>query len=52
MIVVTHEMGLAREVADVVAFMDDGKIVEIGDPLDVIDNPQHERTKAFITSVL
>jgi polar amino acid transport system ATP-binding protein len=52
MIVVTHEMGFAREVADVVAFMDDGKIVEIGAPLDVIDNPKHERTKAFITSVL
>lgn len=52
MIVVTHEMGFAREVADVVAFMDDGRIVEIGEPADVIDNPQHERTKAFITSVL
>ena len=52
MIVVTHEMGFAREVADVVAFMDNGNIVEIGSPEQVIDNPQHERTRAFIQSVL
>jgi polar amino acid transport system ATP-binding protein len=52
MIVVTHEMGFAREVADVVAFMDNGSLVEIGSPSEVIDNPQHERTRAFIQSVL
>jgi polar amino acid transport system ATP-binding protein len=52
MIVVTHEMGFAREVADQVVFMDDGRIVEVGTPAQVIDNPQHERTTAFIRSVL
>jgi len=52
MIVVTHEMGFAREVADIVAFMDNGVIVEIGEPKAVIDNPQHERTRAFINSVI
>ena len=52
MIVVTHEMGFAREVADQVAFMDNGLIVEIGTPAQVIDSPQHERTKSFIKSVL
>jgi polar amino acid transport system ATP-binding protein len=52
MIVVTHEMGFAREVAEVVAFMDNGSIVEIGSPAEVIDNPKHERTRAFIQSVL
>ena len=52
MIVVTHEMGFAREVADQVAFMDNGLIVELGTAAQVIDAPQHERTKAFITSVL
>ncbi len=52
MIVVTHEIGFAREVADRVVFMDAGVVVEEGTPSQVIDNPQHERTKAFITSVL
>ena len=52
MIVVTHEMGFARKVADTVAFMDAGLIVESG-PLDqVLDNPQHERTKSFFSKVL
>ncbi|WP_373886545.1 amino acid ABC transporter ATP-binding protein [Sinomonas sp. ASV322] len=52
MIVVTHEMGFAREVADVVVFMDDGVIVEQGLPSDVLINPQHERTKSFLSKVL
>jgi polar amino acid transport system ATP-binding protein len=52
MIVVTHEMGFAREVADTVVFMDQGVVVEAGSPTEVLDNPQHERTKAFISSVL
>jgi polar amino acid transport system ATP-binding protein len=52
MIVVTHEMGFAREVADHVAFMDQGLVVESGNPLQVLDNPRHERTQAFINSVL
>jgi polar amino acid transport system ATP-binding protein len=52
MVVVTHEMGFAREVADTVAFMDAGVIVEAGAPRDVIGNPQHERTRAFLSKVL
>ena len=48
MMVVTHEMGFAREVADRVVFMDGGVIVEQGTPADVLTNPQHERTKAFL----
>ena len=48
MMVVTHEMGFAREVADRVVFMDGGVIVEQGTPGDVLANPQHERTKAFL----
>jgi polar amino acid transport system ATP-binding protein len=52
MIVVTHEIGFAREVADTVVFMDQGLVVEAGAPADVLDNPQHERTKAFLRSVL
>ncbi|CAB0779769.1 amino acid ABC transporter ATP-binding protein [Corynebacterium diphtheriae] len=52
MLVVTHEMGFAREVADTVAFMDGGVIVEQGPAEQVIDNPQHERTKAFLSSLL
>jgi len=51
MIVVTHEMGFAREVADRVVFMDDGVVVEQGDPNDVINNPQHERTKSFLSRI-
>jgi polar amino acid transport system ATP-binding protein len=52
MIVVTHEIGFAREVADQVVFMDDGVVVESGVPADVINKPQHERTKVFLNSVL
>ena len=52
MIVVTHEMGFARKVADTVAFMDAGLIVEFGPPDQVLDEPQHERTKSFFSKVL
>jgi len=52
MIVVTHEMGFAREVADSLVFMDDGAVVETGDPREVLANPQHRRTKAFLSKVL
>ena len=52
MIVVTHEMGFAREVADELVFMDGGVVVESGDPRTVLANPQHERTKAFLSKVL
>jgi polar amino acid transport system ATP-binding protein len=52
MIVVTHEMGFARDVGDHVVFMDDGMIVEEGAPADVLDNPREERTKRFLGLVL
>jgi len=52
MIVVTHEMGFAREVGDAIVFMDGGVVVEAGNPRDVLTNPQHERTKAFLSKVL
>ncbi|MGW2254553.1 amino acid ABC transporter ATP-binding protein [Kitasatospora sp. NPDC001660] len=52
MIVVTHEIGFAREVADTVVFMDGGVVVEKGPPADVLDHPQHERTRAFLSKVL
>ena len=52
MIVVTHEMGFAREVGDNLVFMDDGIVVETGRPRDVLGNPRHERTKAFLSKVL
>ncbi len=52
MIVVTHEIGFAREVADALVFMDAGVIVESGDPREVLANPQHERTKLFLSKVL
>ncbi len=52
MVVVTHEMGFAREVADRVIFMDGGYIVELGSPSEVFGNPQNERTKAFLNKVL
>ena len=52
MIVVTHEMGFARDVAGRVVFMDDGVVVEEGKPADVLGNPQHERTKRFLGLVL
>ncbi|MFI1616496.1 amino acid ABC transporter ATP-binding protein [Streptomyces lydicus] len=52
MIVVTHEIGFAREVADTVVFMDGGRIVEQGPPGQVLDHPRHERTKSFLSKVL
>lgn len=52
MIVVTHEMGFAKEVADSLVFMDGGVVVEAGDPVEVLTNPQRERTKAFLSKVL
>src|SRR5699024_4773577 len=52
MLVVTHEMGFAREVADTVAFMDGGVVVEAGPPSKVLDNPQQERTQSFLSSIL
>src|SRR3984885_2175378 len=52
MVVVTHEMGFAREVADQLVFMDGGVVVESGVPREVLANPQHERTKAFLSKVL
>src|SRR5438309_2308984 len=52
MIVVTHEMGFAREVADTVVFMDGGVVVESGPPADVLANPRHERTREFLSKVL
>ncbi|MRI81975.1 ATP-binding cassette domain-containing protein [Aerococcaceae bacterium DSM 109653] len=52
MVVVTHEMGFAREVGDRVVFMDGGYIVEEGKPEDVFDNPQEERTQDFLNKVL
>ena len=52
MVVVTHEMGFAREVASRVVFMDEGKIIEQGTPSDIFDNPQNERTKAFLSKVI
>jgi polar amino acid transport system ATP-binding protein len=52
MIVVTHEMGFAREVGDTVVFMDAGAVVEAGDPREVLGRPRHERTRAFLSKVL
>ena len=52
MVVVTHEMGFAREVGDQVVFMDGGVIVEQGAPAQVLDNPREERTKRFLGLVL
>jgi len=52
MIVVTHEMGFAREVGDWLVFMDGGVIVEEGPPVEVFANPQHQRTKAFLSKIL
>ncbi|MFF0297007.1 amino acid ABC transporter ATP-binding protein [Kitasatospora sp. NPDC004614] len=52
MIVVTHEMGFAREVGDALVFMDGGVVVESGHPREVLTNPQHERTRAFLSKVL
>ena len=52
MLVVTHEMGFAREVADRVIFMDMGEVIEEGEPDQVFSNPQHERTQAFLARIL
>ncbi|MBU2668878.1 amino acid ABC transporter ATP-binding protein [Actinoplanes bogorensis] len=52
MIVVTHEIGFAREVADTIVFLDEGRIVEQGPPSEVLDRPRHERTRAFLSKVL
>jgi polar amino acid transport system ATP-binding protein len=52
MVVVTHEVGFAREVGDTVVFMDEGVVVEAGKPREVFANPRHERTRAFLSKVL
>lgn len=52
MLVVTHEMGFAREVADQLVFMDGGVVVESGDPREVLGNPQHQRTQGFLSKLL
>jgi len=52
MVVVTHEMGFAREVADRVMFMDDGQILETGTPQEIFQNPLNPRTQDFLNKVL
>jgi polar amino acid transport system ATP-binding protein len=52
MVVVTHEMGFAKEMGDRVLFMDQGVLVEEGTPDQIFNNPQHERTKSFLSKVL
>ncbi len=52
MVVVTHEMGFAREVADQLVFMDGGVVVEKGDPREILSNPKHERTQSFLSKLL
>lgn len=52
MVCVSHEMGFAKEVADRVIFMDEGKIVEVGTPEHFFENPEHERTKLFLSQIL
>ncbi len=52
MVVVTHEMGFAKEVGDRVFFMDDGVIMEEGDPDQIFSNPQNKRTKEFLDKIL
>ena len=52
MVVVTHEMGFAREMADRIVFMDNGSIVESGSPEEIFQNPKHERTQAFLNQIL
>jgi ABC-type polar amino acid transport system ATPase subunit len=52
MVVVTHEIGFAREVGDTLVFMDEGVVVEAGDPREVLSNPKHQRTQAFLSKVL
>ena len=52
MLVVTHEMGFAREVADTVAFMDEGRVIESGPPEELLERPAHPRTQEFLARVL
>ena len=52
MMVVTHEMGFAREVGDQLVFMDGGVIIEEGRPAEVLADPQHDRTRSFLSKVL
>jgi len=52
MIVVTHEMGFAKRVANSVIFMDEGQIVEANDPHEFFNNPQNDRTKLFLSQIL
>jgi general L-amino acid transport system ATP-binding protein len=52
MIVVSHEMGFAKTVADRVMFMDEGEIVEQNEPHEFFNNPQHDRTKLFLSQIL
>ncbi len=52
MVVVTHEMGFAREVADWVIYLDEGRIIETGTPEQIFNHPQEERTQAFLSKVL
>jgi polar amino acid transport system ATP-binding protein len=52
MVVVTHEMGFAREVGDTLVFMDEGVVLEAGDPRRVLTDPQHPRCRAFLSKVL
>ncbi|HSN66836.1 MAG TPA: ATP-binding cassette domain-containing protein, partial [Fusibacter sp.] len=52
MVIVTHEMGFAKEVADRVVFMDEGQIVEVGSPEQIFNNPQETRTQSFLSKVL
>jgi polar amino acid transport system ATP-binding protein len=52
MVVVTHELGFAREVSNVVTFMDEGVVVESGSPAQVLASPQRDRTRAFLSKVL
>ena len=52
MVVVTHEMGFAKEVADRIVFMDEGLIVEVGPPEQIFEHPENERTKEFLDKVL
>jgi general L-amino acid transport system ATP-binding protein len=52
MLVVTHEMGFARQVADRIVFMDEGQIVEINSPAEFFEHPRHERTRLFLSQIL
>ena len=52
MVVVTHEIGFARGVADSIVFMDEGVVVESGPPSEILRSPRHQRTKAFLDSVM